>query len=212
LEERHPTFTPRDPSLPPTQAFLSYLVEIFPITTTPIIIIIIIMKALLYHALLMLAVTITSCDAVHKPKPHETFRIVLDNHSPRGPSIGFRSNTSMDFDAKAFAKKLQSEAMEVVDRVWEETRKVTEKFQSEAKDLISQLRHYNKVEIGLYTALAVSLTIALKSKKHILEQAVIAFSPLPPLSLTNHLLPSPPSSPSVCLFQGYIQDRGLGGH
>lgn len=125
------------------------------------------MKAYLYPSLLILvaAASITSCDAIHKPTPHDNFRIVLDNKSPRGPAIGFRSNTSMDFDAKAFAKKIQAEAREVVDRVWEETRKVTELLQSEAKDLVKHLRHYNKVEIGLYTALAVSLTIALKSKE-----------------------------------------------
>lgn len=122
----------------------------------------------LNQVLLLLAMAATGCDAVHKPKPHDNFRIVLDNKSPRGPSIGFRNNAVMDFDAKAFAKKIQVEAREVVDRVWDETRKITDKVQSEAKDLINQLRHYNKVEIGLYTALALSLTVALKSTSHFL--------------------------------------------
>jgi hypothetical protein len=121
----------------------------------------------LYQTLLLVVVVviaITRCDAVQKPTSHGNFRIVLDSKSPRGPAIGFRSNTSMDFDAKAFAKKLQAEAKDVVDRVLEETKKVTDMIQSEASDLVKQLRHYNKLEIGIYTALAVSLTIALKSK------------------------------------------------
>ena len=70
----------------------------------------------------------------------------------------------MDIDVKALAKKVQDDTKEMVDRIWEETSKVIEKFQSEAKDFISTFRHYNKVEIGLYAALALSLTVALKSK------------------------------------------------
>jgi len=70
-----------------------------------------------------------------------------------------------DFDAKALAKKVQADAKEIVNRIWEETIKVVEKFQTEAKDIISIFKnyHYNKVEIGLYAALALSLTVALKS-------------------------------------------------
>ncbi len=124
------------------------------------------MKILKYQVLLLLAFAAGSCQASRKPSsPYaDNFRIVLDNKSPRGPSIGFRSNASMDFDARALAKKVQTDAKELADRIWEETTKVVEKFQSEAKDFISNFKHYNKVEIGLYTALALSLTVALKSK------------------------------------------------
>lgn len=105
------------------------------------------------------------CHAAQKPSPiADNFRIVLDNKSPRGPAIGFRSNTSMDFDAKLLAKKVQAEVKEILDRFWDETTKVVDKFQSEAKDFISNFKHYNKVEIGIYAALALSLTVALKSK------------------------------------------------
>jgi len=104
------------------------------------------------------------CDAIYKPKAHENFRIVLDTKSHRGPALGFRSNTNLDVDLKAMAKKFHTEAKDVLDRVWEETKKVTERLQSEAKDFVNQFKHYNKVEIGLYTALAVTLTLALKSK------------------------------------------------
>jgi hypothetical protein len=118
------------------------------------------MKATQFLLLLLTAAGL--CEAIQKPG--DNFRIVLDNKPRRGPAIGFRSNTSMDFDAKALAKKVQADTKEIVERIWEETGKVVEKVQSEAKDFISNFRHYNKVEIGLYTALALSLTVALKSK------------------------------------------------
>ena len=70
----------------------------------------------------------------------------------------------MDFDAKAMVKKVQDEAKEIVDRIWEETNKIVEKVQTEAKGFMSNFQHYNKVEVGLYTALALSLTVALKSE------------------------------------------------
>ena len=72
----------------------------------------------------------------------------------------------MDFDAKALAKKVQADAKELMDRIWDETTKIVEKFQVEAKGFVSNFKHYNKVEIGLYAALALSLTVALKSKSH----------------------------------------------
>ena len=72
----------------------------------------------------------------------------------------------MDFDAKALAKKVQADAKELFDKIWEETTKVVEKIETEAKGFISNFKHYNKVEIGLYAALALSLTVALKSKSH----------------------------------------------
>lgn len=110
-----------------------------------------------YQLILLLATAAASCQAIQKPG--DNFRIVLDNKSPRGPAIGFRSNSSMDFDAKALAKKVQAETKEIVDRFT----KVMEKIQAEAKDFISNFKHYNKVEIGLYTALALSLTVALRT-------------------------------------------------
>lgn len=117
------------------------------------------------QALLIAAVAAGSCQAIQKPTQYadKNFRIVLDNKPPRGPLIGFRSNTSIDFDAKAAVKKFQAEAKEVMEKVWDETAKIMEKVQTEAKDFISNFRHYNKVEIGLYTALALSLTVAIKS-------------------------------------------------
>lgn len=111
---------------------------------------------------LILAAAVGGCEAIHKP--NKNFRIVLDSKSPRGPSIGFRSNTNMDFDAKAIAKKFQEEAKDVVDKVVKESTKIVERVQSEAKDFLSNLKHYSKAEIGLYTALALSLTLVLKGE------------------------------------------------
>lgn len=124
------------------------------------------MKVFPHQLLLVLALMAGSCHAIQKPTSYtdNNFRIVLDSKSPRGPSIGFRSNTSMDFDARAMLTKVQAETKEMIDRIWDETTKVVDKVQTEAKDFISNFRHYNKVEVGLYTALALSLTVALKSE------------------------------------------------
>jgi hypothetical protein len=110
----------------------------------------------------------------------------------------------MDFDAKALAKKVQADAKELIDRVWEETTKIVEKFQEEAKGFISNFKHYNKVEIGLYAALALSLTVALKSKS-CSNWNVIEIAMCQSLTSSNGIFFG-----SVRLHQGRYQDIGFG--
>ena len=104
---------------------------------------------------------------------------------------------------------MQADAKELLDRIWEETTKVVEKFQNEAKGFISNFKHYNKVEIGLYAALALSLTVALKSKYlHIWNATWIAMSILENVFLMVSFLGST-SMYSFRLYQGSYQDIGF---
>jgi hypothetical protein len=118
------------------------------------------MRFFLSHVLLVVA-SVCCVDATAKPTSFlENFKVVLDN-SPKNARLvnNMKSNSSFmpgsdsDIDAKALMKKFQTEAGNFIGKV-----------QAEAKGLMNNFHHFSKLEIGLYTALAVSLTVALKSK------------------------------------------------
>jgi hypothetical protein len=118
------------------------------------------MRFFLSHVLLVVA-AVCSVDAAAKPTSFlDNFKVVLDN-SPKNARLvnnmkinsSFMPGSDSDVDAKALMKKFQTEAGKLIGKV-----------QAEAKGLINNFHHFSKLEIGLYTALAVSLTVALKSK------------------------------------------------
>lgn len=122
----------------------------------------------LLSLLLVLAVLGDSLvEAAKKPSSYsDNFRIVLDSKPSRGPSIGIRNNSKLDFDAKEVIKKFQENSKEFMEKFKEGTTNAMERIHTEAKDFVNNFKHYNKVEVGIYTALAMSLTVALRSKFH----------------------------------------------
>ena len=60
-------------------------------------------------------------------------------------------------------QKVQGQATRMAEKIWKDAGGVVETIEQHCKDLAENFKHYSKKEVGMYAALTVALTLALKS-------------------------------------------------
>jgi hypothetical protein len=113
-----------------------------------------------------LAVTVFLAVPAESNKPPSNFRVVLD--TPRGDDKKTRLMLKNSLSAKSEdIQAMIEKAREEFHHISTKTKEIVTKVEGEARELVDKLKdnlqHYTKLELGLYAALTVALTVTVKS-------------------------------------------------